>query len=523
MPPPADASHRHDALIIGGGVAGLCVALSLPEDMRVALLCKGDSNASSQAQGGIAAVTSAEDSVASHIDDTLRAGAGLCRAEAVEALAAGGADAIRWLESQGVDFSRDADRAPHLAREGGHSRRRILHVEDATGAALMTALAARVAGRPNIQRYQDYPAVDLHRDGDRCLGVYALNRSRGRVEAFNARHTVLATGGASRAWLYATAPPSASGDGMAMAWRAGCSLVNMEFNQFHPTCFYQPGGEGFLISEAARGEGARLLLPDGERFMPRHDPRAELASRDVVAQAMDQEMKRLGADCLFLDMRHLDAALIARQFPNLRRRCADAGVDVARQLIPVVPAAHYTCGGVMTEADGRCELRGLSAVGETAWSGVHGANRLASNSLLECLVFGRAAAARIARREDAEAPDMPPWDESQVGASDEAITVAHDWEELRRCMWDYVGIVRSDARLKQAQARLKVIAAEVGDYYARYKVSRDLLELRNLCDVAALIVRSAMARRESRGLHRSLDHPETEAEARNTTLPGRRD
>ena len=515
-------SHRHDALIIGGGVAGLCVALSLPESMRVAMLCKGDSNASSQAQGGIAAVVSAEDSVASHVQDTLEAGAGLCRPEAVQALAAGGGDAIRWLESQGVDFSRDADRAVHLAREGGHSRRRILHVEDATGLALMEALAAQVARRPNIERFDDYPAVDLHREGERCLGAYALNRKLGRVEAFNARHTALATGGASRAWLYSTAPLSSSGDGIAMAWRAGCSIVNMEFNQFHPTCFYQPGSEGFLISEAARGEGARLLLPDGERFMPRHDPRAELAPRDIVARAMDQEMKRVGADCLFLDMRHLQPTLIARQFPNLRRRCAAAGVDVARALIPVVPAAHYSCGGVMSDPAGRCQLRGLRAVGETAWSGVHGANRLASNSLLECLVFGRAAAADIVQSDDdAGGGDMPPWDESQVGTSEEEITVAHNWEELRRCMWDYVGIVRSRARLAQAQARVAVIAEEVRDYYGRYKVSRDLLELRNLCDVAALIIRSAMARRESRGLHFSLDHPATAPEAANTILPGR--
>ncbi|GAB6041653.1 L-aspartate oxidase [Endothiovibrio diazotrophicus] len=514
-------SHFHDVLIIGSGAAGLGVALRLPGSLRVAVLSKGRlrEGATLYAQGGVSAVLDEKDSLESHTQDTLDAGAGLCEETTVRFTVERAPGAIQWLIDAGVAFTLeegpDGDSRFHLTREGGHSHRRVIHAADATGKAIEKTLETAVRERPNVELFEDHIAVDLitgrklGRDDDRCLGAYVLDRERGRVEVFRARFVVLATGGASKVYLYTSNPDISTGDGIAMAWRAGARVANMEFIQFHPTCLYHPHAKSLLVSEAVRGEGGRLLLPDGERFMPRFDPRAELAPRDIVARAIDHEMKRLGLPHVLLDISHQPAEFVTSHFPNIHRRCLEFGYDMTREPLPVVPAAHYTCGGVITDLRARTDLASLYAVGETAYTGLHGANRMASNSLMECLVFAEAAALDIAA-EAARAPlppELPAWDESRVTDSDEEVVVAHNWDELRRFMWDYVGIVRTDKRLERAKHRVDLLLGEIDEYYGNFRVTNDLLELRNLTTVADLIIRSAQARRESRGLHYTLDYP----------------
>ncbi len=511
--------QRHDVLVIGSGAAGLTTALQLADVADVAVLAKGalDECSTRYAQGGVAAVIDRDDSISAHVEDTLAAGAGLCDPDAVRFTVAHSAEAIAWLIDLGVPFTRetgaDGRDVYHLTREGGHSHRRVIHAADYTGLSIEETLLAHARAHPRIRLFEQHIAIDLMCVGEagtrRCVGAYVLDREAEQVAAFSARSVVLASGGASKVYLYTSNPDGATGDGIAMAWRAGCRVANLEFNQFHPTCLYHPEAKSFLITEALRGEGAQLRLPDGDRFMPRFDPRAELAPRDIVARAIDHEIKRLGIDCVHLDISHQPADFIRSHFPTVHDRCLEYGIDITREPIPVVPAAHYTCGGVLTDLRGRTDLAGLYAVGETACTGLHGANRMASNSLLECLVFGRAAAADIR----ALLPGLTPppaaraWDESRVTDSDEEVVVAHNWDELRRFMWDYVGIVRTDKRLRRAHDRVALLLREIAEYYGNFRVTNDLLELRHLAVVAELIIRSAMARRESRGLHYTLDHP----------------
>ena len=519
-------SNTHQqVLIIGGGAAGLSLALRLADQAPVCILAKGPltEGSSLYAQGGVAAVLGDRDSIESHVADTLVAGAGLCDEAAVRFTVQRSRDAIAWLIDQGVAFTRLTEpggNGPfddyHLTREGGHAQRRIIHAADSTGRAITTTLEDKVRAHRNITLHEHHIAIDLittTRLGvageNRCLGAYVLDRRAGKVKVFRGRAVVLATGGAGKVYLYTSNPDVATGDGIAMAWRAGCRVGNMEFIQFHPTCLYHPKAKTFLISEAVRGEGGRLCLPDGERFMHRYDERLELAPRDVVARAIDSEMKRLGLDCVYLDISHQPAEFIREHFPTIAARCLELGIDITREPIPVVPAAHYLCGGVVTDLRGRTDLPGLYTVGESAYTGLHGANRLASNSLLECLVFAESAAADIlAGAADAGGDvTIPPWDESQVTDSDEEVVVTHNWQELRRAMWDYVGIVRTDKRLARALSRVQLLSREIQEYYANFRVTPDLIELRNLVQVAELIVRSAQLRRESRGLHYSLDCP----------------
>ncbi|XAH22804.1 L-aspartate oxidase [Xylophilus sp. GW821-FHT01B05] len=519
-------SSSFDVLIVGSGLAGLSAALHLAPRHRVAVLTKGvlAEGSSQWAQGGIAAVLAEGDSVDEHLQDTLIAGAGLCDTAAARFVVEQAPAAIAWLETLGVPFSRE-DGALHLTREGGHSQRRIVHAADATGAAVQRTLIERVRATPGITLLEGHVLVDLITDGTgssrRCVGLHALDTATDRVATFGARQVVLATGGAGKVYLYTTNPDSATGDGIAAAWRAGCRVANMEFMQFHPTCLHHPHAKSFLISEALRGEGGQLVLPasaGGTRFMPAHDARAELAPRDIVARAIDFEMKKHGLDCVYLDISHQSPAFLHEHFPTILARCAELGIDITKEPIPVVPAAHYTCGGVQTDLDGRTDLAGLYAIGETACTGLHGANRLASNSLVECMVFARAAATAIDASPAAAPPAQHPWDDSQVTDADESVVISHNWDELRRFMWDYVGIVRTNKRLERAAHRIALLAAEIHEFYANFHVSRDLLELRNLVQVADLIVRSAQARHESRGLHFSRDYPDTAAAAMPTVL-----
>ena len=519
-----------DVLIVGSGLAGLSAALHLAPTHRVAVLTKRALNdgSSAWAQGGIAAVLAAGDSFDAHVEDTLVAGAGLCDPEATRFVVEHAPEAIGWLRELGVPFSEEGGDL-HLTREGGHSQRRIVHVTDATGAAVQQVLIERVRRTPNITLFEHHTLVDLVTgtklglQDPACVGLYALDDATDEVLAFRAPHTILATGGAGKVYLYTTNPDTATGDGIAAAWRAGCRVSNMEFIQFHPTCLYHPHAKSFLISEAVRGEGGLLKLPDGTRFMPKHDERAELAPRDVVARAIDFEMKKHGLDCVYLDISHQPAAFLKEHFPNILARCAELGIDITREPIPVVPAAHYTCGGVLSDLAGHTDVPGLYAIGETACTGLHGANRLASNSLVECMVFARAAASAIAGAPVHDSADLPAWDESRVTDADEAVVISHNWDELRRFMWDYVGIVRTNKRLERASHRIALLQAEIQEFYANFHVTRDLLELRNLVQVAELIVRSAQARHESRGLHFSRDYPSLAEPTAPTVLVPRTD
>jgi len=517
-----------DTLIIGSGLAGLSLALKIASSRKVAIITKKSllEGASIWAQGGIAAVLSPEDTLAEHIRDTQIAGAGLCDPRTTEFVIEHGAAAIEWLIAQGVPFTRDStsEKGYHLTREGGHSHRRIIHAADATGLAVQETLGAKVLTHPNITVLERYIAIDLITGKKlgysdyRCYGVYALNTGNGKVSTFSAQDVVLATGGAGKVYLYTTNPDTATGDGVAMGWRAGCRVANMEFIQFHPTCLYHPHAKSFLISEAVRGEGGLLKLPDGTRFMPWHDKRAELAPRDVVARAIDFEMKKRGLDFVYLDISHQSVEFLQEHFPTIYSRCLALGIDMARQPIPVVPAVHFTCGGIITDLDGQTDIGNLYAIGETAHTGLHGANRLASNSLLECLVFAEAAAQNILAKPLGQKFNLPCWDESQVTDADEEVVISHNWDELRRFMWDYVGIVRTTKRLQRAQHRIQLLHEEINEYYQNFRVSSDLLELRNLVQTADLIVQSALARHESRGLHFSKDFPDTLPEAKPTIL-----
>ncbi len=537
----AQKTLKYDILVIGSGAAGLTLALKAADFASVAVLSKGDLNqgATFYAQGGIAAVLDETDSIESHVADTLSAGVGLCHEDVVEHIVAESADSVKWLLRLGVPFttkestgSGSANSASidlgslHLSQEGGHSHRRIIHATDATGKAVFETLQARAQAHPGIELLAGCTAVDLvtqaREDGSGAVGTgaYVLNQESGSVDLITARFVALATGGASKAYLYTTNPDGASGDGIAMAWRAGCRVANMEFNQFHPTCLFHPHARSFLITEALRGEGASLELPDGSRFMSNFDSREELAPRDIVARAIDHEMKRLGCDCLYLNISHKPANFVRQHFPTIYGRCAEFGIDITRDRIPVVPAAHYTCGGIMVNKNGETDITNLYAIGETSFSGLHGANRMASNSLLECFVIAFAAAADIKRKiaDTHHSPVRQAWDESRVTNSDDEVLVSHNWDELRRCMWDFVGIVRNDERLQRAERRIKILREEVQDYYIKHRVTKDMLELRNLVLVSELIIACALKRKESRGLHFTLDYPNLNPNAIDTIL-----
>ncbi len=534
--------QQFDVLIIGSGLAGLTIALRTAAHKKVCLVSKRSINdsASDWAQGGIAAVLNDEDSIENHIQDTLTAGAGLCDAAVTKMVAERAKNAIEWLIEQGVGFTREHDNNSfHLTREGGHSHRRIIHAADTTGHAVQVTLSEKVKQHPNITVMENHIAVDLitarklnaghhtdskrqpeddYTDANACLGAYVLDKSTGKVMTIAAQNTILATGGAGKVYLYTTNPDVSTGDGIAMAWRAGCRVANMEFIQFHPTCLFHPHAKSFLISEALRGEGGLLKLADGTRFMFEHDERLELAPRDVVARAIDFEMKKRGLDCVYLDISDKPLSFIQAHFPNIYQRCLSFGIDISKTPIPVVPAAHYTCGGVMTDDKGRTDIKNLYVIGESACTGLHGANRLASNSLLECLVFGQTAAEDILSQPQKSLPQLPYWDESRVTDADEEVLITHTWDELRRFMWNYVGIVRTDKRLSRAMHRIHMLRDEVNEFYSNFKISNDLIELRNLLQVAELIVESAISRLESRGLHYSKDHPNTDPEPIPTVL-----
>lgn len=515
--------HSCDVLIIGSGAAGLSLALRLADQHQVIVLSKGPVTEGSTfyAQGGIAAVFDETDSIDSHVEDTLIAGAGICDLHAVEFVASNARSCVQWLIDQGVLFDThvqpNGEESYHLTREGGHSHRRILHAADATGREVQSTLVSKAQNHPNIRVLERSNAVDLIVSDKiglpgtrRVVGAWVWNRNKETVETCHAKAVVLATGGASKVYQYTTNPDISSGDGIAMAWRAGCRVANLELNQFHPTALYHPQARNFLLTEALRGEGAYLKRPDGTRFMPDFDERGELAPRDIVARAIDHEMKRLGADCMFLDISHKPADFIRQHFPMIYEKLLGLGIDLTQEPVPIVPAAHYTCGGVMVDDHGRTDVEGLYAIGEVSYTGLHGANRMASNSLLECLVYGWSAAEDITRRmPDAHGVStLPPWDESRVENPDERVVIQHNWHELRLFMWDYVGIVRTTKRLERALRRITMLQQEIDEYYAHFRVSNNLLELRNLVQVAELIVRCAMMRKESRGLHFTLDYPE---------------
>lgn len=525
-------THYFDVIIVGSGGAGLSLALSLPEHFNIAVLAKSHLTDASTfyAQGGVAAVLNPSDSIQQHIDDTMIAGVQLCELDAVQHTVNGGRPSVDFLLQQGVDFTRDQDQQLHLTREGGHSQRRIIHAADATGKAISSTLVQRAQEKANIRIFENYIAIDVitqHKvsqqqtdQPNRALGVYALNDNNGQVHTFLAPFTALACGGAMKAYLYTSNPDIATGDGIAMAYRAGCRVANMEFNQFHPTCLYHPQARSFLITEAMRGEGAYLRLPNGERFMLRFDERAELAPRDIVARAIDYEIKRLGIRHVWLDIRHQPAEFVIEHFPTLYAKLLELGIDITQDMIPVVPAAHYTCGGVMVDEHSQTDLPGLYAIGETAYTGLHGANRMASNSLLECFVYGMSAATHIQQQFDpnVQLPAIPAWDTSQVSNADEEVVILQNWDELRATMWNYVGIVRTTKRLERALHRIEMLKAEITEYYQDYHVSKNLIELRNLVLVSEMIVRCAMQRKESRGLHYTLDYPELADTLQKTVL-----
>ncbi len=536
MSPTANTQRLHtDVLIIGSGIAGLTAALKLAQHHTVTLLAKSalTEGSTNYAQGGIAGVMDPFDHIESHIEDTLNAGAGLCDLKAVTIVASQAKEAIQELIQLGVPFSKQktSPHSPfpfHLTQEGGHSHRRVIHAADHTGLSVINTLIKTVEQSPNITLLPNHISIDLilNRQKNRCLGAYVLNKNNQTIYDIAAHFTVLATGGASKAYLYTSNPDTSTGDGIAMAWRAGCAVGNMEFNQFHPTCLYHPKDRSFLISEALRGEGAILKLPNGTPFMSQYDTRAELAPRDIVARAIDQEMKKHGIDCVFLDISHKPARFITEHFPTIYERCLKVGIDITQEAIPVVPAAHYTCGGVVTNLEGQTALDGLYAIGEVAYTGFHGANRLASNSLAEGLVFAKMAHQSIEREFNSlnrtqntqEHHKIRPWDSSQTTEPNEKILIAHDWDEIRRVMWDYVGIVRTNDRLKRARKRLKNLHAEINEYYHQHPLTSDLLELRNLLLVSELMVISAQRRKESRGLHFNLDYPHTHKKAKPTIL-----
>ncbi|MCK5896241.1 MAG: L-aspartate oxidase [Cocleimonas sp.] len=516
----------YDVLIIGSGAAGLSLALSLPTTLRIAILSKETLTEGSTvyAQGGISAVADKNDTITSHIADTLDAGAGLCSEDVVRKVVTQGPHALQWLLDAGVPFTKNESISSkgidglHLTREGGHSKRRVAHAADASGYAIETTLLGKVKQRDNIALFEFHIAVDLITSrklkllqrNNVNLGAYVLNRKTQKISIFRANFTVLATGGASKVYLYTSNPDGASGDGIAMAWRAGCRVSNMEFMQFHPTCLYHPHAKSYLITEAVRGEGGKLLLPDGTRFMDKHDPRAELAPRDIVARAIDHEMKCLGIDSVFIDISHRSKKFITEHFPNVYATCEKFGYDMSKTPVPVVPAAHYTCGGVVVDENGQTDVDNLYAIGECSFTGLHGANRMASNSLLECIVYGQFCAEDIIRKTNNKKSecDIPEWDDSRVTDSDELVIITHNWDEIRRFMWDYVGIVRTTKRLERARTRIDMLLHEIDEYYTNFRISSDLLELRNLAEVARLIIRSAQRREESRGLHYTLDYPE---------------
>ena len=522
---------QYDVLIIGSGLAGMSLALRLAETQRVALLTKHEllDAASAWAQGGIAAVLGDDDSPENHIRDTHIAGAGLCKDEAVRFVVENGKKAVEWLVTQGVPFTRDEENHSelHLTREGGHSHRRIVHAADATGRAVQKTLVQQLKSHPNVEILEHHIALDLITSKklgltvpeNRCHGAYVFDKRAGQVNTLAARFTVLATGGTGKVYLYTTNPDVATGDGLAMGWRAGCRVANMEFIQFHPTCLFHPAAKSYLITEAVRGEGGHLKIPTtGERFMLKHDERAELAPRDIVARAIDYEMKKRGLEFVHLDISHKPADFLKSHFPNIYEKCLTFGIDITIDPIPVVPAAHYTCGGLVTDLNGRTDVESLYAIGEVSCTGLHGANRLASNSLLECLVFSEAVEKDMRAQPYHETPLLPMWDESRVTNADEEVIISHNWDELRRFMWDYVGIVRTDKRLERALHRIELLKGEIHEYYANFRVSNDLIELRNLVQTAELIVRCAFARKESRGLHYSLDYPDTAVLAKDTVL-----
>ena len=524
--------NESDVLVIGSGAAGMTLALQLDRKFSVSMLCKDEPMEGSTyyAQGGVAAVLGEYDSISSHVADTLDVGVGLCNPEIVAFTVKQSADIISWLVELGVNFDtkvdRDGSTAYHLTKEGGHSHRRVIHAADATGKEIALTLSEHLRSRSNVTLFPKYVAVDLiTKDslglgGKDCIGAYALNLTTKKVEIFRAKHVVIASGGASKVYQYTSNPDTASGDGIAMCWRAGCRVGNLEFNQFHPTCLFHPKAKSFLISESLRGEGAHLLLPSGERFMHKYDERKELAPRDIVARAIDHEMKKLGCNFVLLDISHKGDKFVKKHFPNIFSRCLELGIDITKEPMPIVPAAHYTCGGVVIDKNGKTDLPGLYAIGESSFSGLHGANRMASNSLLECMVFAKSAAKHI-QNSPGSLPEqlrIPAWDDTQVVSSDEEITVSHNWKELRALMWDYVGIVRTDKRLQRARRRIRLLQQEIEEHYSNYQISSDFLELRNLACVADLMVRCALQRRESRGLHFTLDYPEQSEELKDSIL-----
>ena len=515
---------EYDILIIGSGAAGLSLALKLADQSSVAILSKNAliEGATLYAQGGVSAALDKHDSIESHVQDTLTTGVGLCNPEIVRFVVERAQESIDWLVNMGVDFTRSNESAKttspfHLHKEGGHSHRRVIHAADATGKAIETTLESRVRKHKNIELFEHHVAVDLitthklSKNRQCCIGAYVLDSREKKVKVFRARNVVLATGGAGKVYLYTSNPDSCTGDGIAMASRIGCRIANMEFIQFHPTCLYHPMAKSFLISEALRGEGAKLLLKNGNEFMHRYDKRQELAPRDIVAKAIDHEMKRLGHDCVYLDISNKSAEFIEQHFPNIYKYCLNLGINISTEPIPVVPAAHYTCGGVLINKNGQTDIPGLYAIGEVSYSGLHGANRMASNSLLECFVFAHSAYKHIQQNlSKSDMPEkIPEWDESRVTNSDEEVVVSHNWDEIRRFMWDYVGIVRTTKRLHRAHHRIKLLQSEITEYYGNFRITKDLIELRNLALVAELIIKSALRRKESRGLHYTTDFPVT--------------